>query len=670
MNQLALPASTRPAAPPDKPTEAMTIDELATAVRYHNYLYFTLAAPVIDDYAFDRLTRRLRELAPDHPSLAELTPDALPPEVDPDAVRLLHDTPMLSLDKAYQASEVEKWATSFAGPLIEAPKIDGVAASLKYDVQGRLISAVTRGDGVRGEVFTANARFIAAIPQKISRGPIEVRGEVYLPLGVFRERFAETFSNPRNTCVGGIKQKDPHKTGDYALSFFLYSVKGGPFATLSEGLAWAATEGFPVVPWRACDRGDIQRGYDAWLSRRADADYELDGVVYSADTLAEQQRLGETAHHPRWAIAYKFQGESGVSTIVDIEWSVSRSGAITPVAVIEPVTLSGASVTRCSLHNLAILRTLGASVGAKVVAMRRGGVIPHVEAVLTPGPAPIAIPERCPVSGHPAVIHGDFLMCSEPHHCPAARLGTLEYWLKTVEIDGFGPKILGQVVERGWVREPADFYALGTADLEQLDRLGRKSAQNLIQNIQARRTIALPTFLAALGVDDLGTVASKKLAEHFGSLQAVLAASPSDIAAIHGFGALTADTITAGLRTRTDIITHLLREVSVGDHARPSPVAPPQDPNDPVAGRSFVFTGKMAHMKREEAQAVVLARGGTAPDDVSRKLDYLVIGDDGSPLLGGSGAKSSKQKKADKLIAEGAPLRIISETAFRDLLGL
>jgi len=652
--------------PADKAAADMTVEELAAAVRYHNWRYFELADPQISDYAFDVLTRRLKAVAPEHPALAELVASG-------SDERLFHDEPMLSLDKAYDAATVLKWAASFEGNLIEAPKIDGLAASLKYDERGVLVHAVTRGDGVRGELFTKNAMYIAAIPKTVppTGKPFEVRGEVFLPVSVFKSRFAGTFASPRNTCAGAIKQKDPARTADYALSFFTYGVRGRDDATLSEGLAFAASIGFPIVPFAQRTRDEIQAGYDAWLAARDTVDYELDGVVYTADSLAEQRRLGETAHHPRWAIAFKFQGESGTSTIVDIEWSVSRSGYITPVAVIEPVTLSGASVTRCSLHNLQILRNLGANIGAKVVAMRRGGVIPHIESVLEPGPEPVVIPDRCPASGHPTVVHGDFLACSEPHHCSAARLGTLEHWLKAVDIEGFGPKIIAQVVERGWVDKPGDVYRLKLEDLESLDRLGRKSAENLIHAVRARKRIPLGTFLVALGADGLGWVAAKKVAETFGSLARVMAATEDEIAAIYGLGEITAKLIRDGIQVRSDIIADLLSVVVVEDAAPPAPAAVivDLDPNDPVRGRSFVFTGKMATMKREDAQAAVVGRGGTAPDDVSKKLDYLVIGDEASALTGG-GDKSSKHKKADKLVKDGAALKIISEADFRVLLGL
>ncbi len=644
-----------------------TVEALAAEIRRHNVRYFVDHAPEISDAAFDRLVEQLKALAPDHPALTGFVEDVA------DAAGLLeHRFSMLSLDKAYDEAGVLKWAGSFDGPVVEAPKIDGIAASLRYDASGALVAAVTRGDGRQGELFTANARHIRGIPQRIASGPAEIRGEVYLPLGVFRERFAGQFANPRNTAAGAIKQKNPTKTADYGLAFYAYSLKETPpgvrVELLSEALDWVAAQGFEAVPWRTVERSDIEAGYQAWLARRAALDVELDGVVYTADRIGEQARLGETAHHPRWAIAYKFQGESGETRIREIFWSVSRSGAITPIAHVEPVTLSGASVSRCSLHNLAILRNLGANVGARVIASRRGGVIPHIEVVLEPGPDAVLIPDRCPVSGHPARVDGDVLMCSEPEACGAAQIGSLGHFLRAVGVEGFGPKILSQLVERGLVSQPADFYRLDVVRLADLERLGRKSAENLVAQVQAHRVIALPPFLEALGVDDLGAVASRKVAEAFGTVEAVCAASREAIAAIHGLGELTAESIASGLEASREVIDRLREVVTVTPWVDEAPrVARPD--GDPVAGRSFVFTGKLASSDRKTAQGLVIARGGLTPEDVTRTLDYLVVGDDGSPLLGGGGALSSKQKKAEKLVAEGAAqLRIISERDFHAML--
>lgn len=655
--------TTPPPEPPDKPVDAMDADELATAIRWHNHRYFALAQPTISDYAFDRLTRRLKALAPDHPVLAELTSEGGTGELR------FHDSPMLSLDKAYTEAEVVKWSESFIGDIVEAPKIDGMAASLKYDAKGQLIQAVTRGDGERGEVFTPNARFVAAIPQDIGpgNGPVEVRGEVYLPLSVFREKFAGTFANPRNTAAGAIKQKEPHLTAGYGLKFFAYGARGRDFTRLTEALTWCESVGLPVVPHKVVGKGEIGASHASWLADRERLDVELDGVVYTADLTSEQRRLGETSHHPRYAIAFKFQGESATTTIVDIEWSVSRSGAITPIAVIAPVVLSGAEVSRCSLHNLAIIRKLGAGIGAQVIASRRGGVIPHIETVVVPGPELAQPPKQCPASGHDTLEVGDFLMCSEPHHCAAARLGTLEHWLKAVDIEGFGPKIVAKLVERGWVNEPADFYRLHVDDLASLERLGRKSAQNLVDAVAAKRTLPLAVVLASLGADSLGWVAAQKLAAHFVTLDACLQASAEDIATIHGLGDTTAAVIRAGLELRAELITNLRAVVTVEDHvAKPDAPAAVIDPNDPLAHKSFVFTGKLESFDRKTAQSIVKARGGTTPDDVNKNLDYLVLGGDEATAE----KKSSKLKKAEKLQAEGGKPAILSEAEFKVLAGL
>ena len=653
-----------PPRPPDKPTERMDVDELAAAVRYHNWRYFSLAAPEISDYAFDRLTRRLAELAPEHPALAELTPGEATGE------KVFHDAPMLSLDKCYEEQELLEWAESFDGPAIETPKIDGVAASLKYGADGRLSLAITRGDGTRGEAFVANARYIEAIPKQLVgpplTGPVEVRGEIYMPLSVFAT-MADTFSNPRNTTAGAMKLKDPAATAAYGLAFFVYDVIGPDFATEMDKVAWSTAHGLPAVETRLVTPEEMQAGYDAWLARRSGADFELDGVVYKADDLAEQARLGATSHHPRYAIAYKFQGDSGTSTLLRVDWSVSRTGTITPVAIIEPVELSGAMVSRCSLHNLSILRQLDVTLGATVVAMRRGGVIPHIEQVTEPGDRPVEIPERCPACGSPTRTRADFLECSRPFACPAAIQGTLAHFVKTAGIDGFGPKVLAQLFERGLLQQPADFYGLAVADLLPLERMGDTLAAKLVANVQGARQLTLPRFLQALGVDKLGASVALSLAQRFRSLDALLAATEEELQDIDGVAGEIATSTLEGLAARADLIAALREVVTVEDHV-PATVILDGHGVAPLADRSFVFTGALATMDRKRAQQLVRQRGGATPSSVSGALDYLVVGDKGSPLLG-EGKASSKQKKAEKLVAGGARIQIITEAAFLEMIG-
>lgn len=658
----------------------MAVDELAAAVRFHNYRYFALDAPVLSDVEFDALTRRLRDLAPDHPALGEIPDDAAPQDGARAAAgtKVVHDHPMLSLDKCYSEAELSKWADTIQGEIVASPKIDGVAASFRYDHRGALVLATTRGDGRRGEAFTEHAKHITDLPTRLpggaQAGPVEVRGEVYLRLSMFRSLEGD-FSSPRNTAAGALKQKDPAKTAGYGLTFFLYDVLGRPFETELDKAAWARSQGFTPTESALVPRDALQAHFEAWEARRPSLDYEIDGVVYKANRTAEHERLGLTAHHPRYAIAYKLQGDQATTRLQDVEWSVSRTGAITPVGIVAPVRLSGAVVTRASLHNLSVLRELGATLGATVVAVRRGGVIPHIERVVEPGDAPIAIPSACPSCGAPTEErpgHEGVLFCSQPADCPAAIRGTIQHFTRLAGIDGFGPKIIDQLVERGLVREPADLYRLRPEDLTPLERMGETLARKLVDNAQGRRRLPLATFLRALGVDDLGSEAASWIAEAFGTLDAVQAARPEAIAEIHGLGDTTAASIRAGLDARAEQIAALRQVVAVQDAAPPAP-APERRPEDDddtddlIRGRSFVFTGTMASMDRKTAQAAVRARGGKTPSGVSKSTDYVVVGDKASALTG-DGPKSSKHKKAEALASKGAPIELLTEAAFLKLL--
>jgi len=654
----------------------MTVDELAAAVRYHNHRYFALDAPVLSDVEFDALTRRLREVAPDHPALVEIPDDAAPRASGepPAGAKVVHERPMLSLDKCYSEEELRKWADTIEGEIVASPKIDGVAASFRYDARGALVLAATRGDGRRGEAFTEHARHITHLPTQLpggaEAGPVEVRGEVYLPLSVFR-RLDGDFSSPRNTAAGALKQKDPSKTAAYGLSFFLYDVLGRPFETELDKVAWARAQGFTPAESAEVPRDALQAHFEAWEARRASLDYEIDGVVYKANRTSEHARLGLTAHHPRYAIAYKLQGDQATTRLLDVEWSVSRTGAITPVGVVEPVRLSGASVTRASLHNLSILRELGVTLGARVVTVRRGGVIPHIERVVEPGDTPVDIPATCPSCGAPTEERPGregMVFCSHPERCPAVLRGTIQHFTRLAGIDGFGPKVVDQLVERGLVRQPADLYALRPEDLTPLERMGETLARKLVDNVQRRRRLPLATFLRALGVDDLGSEAAAWIAEAFGTLDAVLAATPEAIAKIHGLGDKTAASIRAGLDAWAPQIAALREFVTVEDAAPPARDQAPAAADDPIAGKSFVFTGTMASMDRKTAQAKVRERGGKTPSGVSKTTDYVVVGDKASALTG-DGPKSSKHKKAEALAAQGAPVKLLTESAFLELLG-
>lgn len=645
---------------------------LAALVRRANREYWDENAATLPDPLYDRIVEQLRRLAPDSAELTSLGPSAPSGPVleEEEAIKIApsarlgepvrHAHPMLSLDKCYGPEDLYSWADKFEGEIVVMPKMDGVACSLRYDAGGKLVLAATRGSGTEGEDITVNALEIEDIPNSVPKGQgrLEVRGEIYMRLSVF-ERFKAEYSNPRNLTAGAIKNKDTAKSRSYQLSFFPYSLEGDEPATEGEKFALLEELGFPTSA-KTVAREDLQTAFEEWSRERPDLDFEIDGVVYRASSVAEQRRLGATAHHPRWSIAYKFQGDTGQTTLREVLWSVSRTGRITPVAMLEPIELSGAMIGRASLHNLSRFRDLGLTHGCTVEVTRRGGVIPMVERVLADGPGaePFEIPTECPACASPVEIvqdhQAEFLQCTQPENCVVARLGELEHFVKIVGIDGFGPKIITKAVDAGLLSVPADYYRLTVEQLSSFDRLGRRSAQNLVDEVTAHRSIPLPTFLQSLGIDHLGKQYALLLADNFGTLKRVRTVTREQLLELRGIKDAIADSLVAGLEHRKDMIDGLLAEVTVPEW---EVAAVPETGEGPLAGKSFLFTGTLEALNRKTAQEKVVAMGGVAANSVTKTLDYLVIG-------AGRGQKSSKQKKAEKLVADGAPLQIISEEDF------
>lgn len=655
---------------------ALDVAALEIEVRRHNALYWQKNEPEISDELYDLIVRRLRELSPDSSLLADLgsgersDPDTSAADTVAAGGKVRHRAPMLSLEKAYSEAEILRFFERFTGPALASPKVDGLAVSLRYGADGALALAATRGSGTEGDEVTSAARRVAGIAHAITSPSVEVRGEIYMPLSTFRQRYAETFANPRNLAAGALKQKDPEKTAAYGLRFLAYDLLESGLASETSKRRQLAEWGFDVVNAVVTDAQNAQVAYEAFVAERTSLDFETDGVVFKVDDVRQHDVLGITAHHPRYAIAYKYQGESGLTTLRTIEWSVSRTGAINPVAILEPVVLSGVTVTRVSLHNLGIMEQLASmpiklgdnfghrlSTGASVLVTRRGGVIPHIEAVAESGSGNLIVPDACPSCGAAAERRDDFLFADHTPGCAVQRRRRLEHFVQTVDMQGFGPKVLDQLQELGLVTEPSHLYALRAADLATLERLGERSATNLIASIDARRVLEPAVFLAALGLPDVGAQVARSLITHYPNFADLRAATAEELVQIEGIGAIVAGRVVEGLARLSDEIDRLLACVTL----RPAESSAPKD--GPLAQKSFVFTGALDSMSRSAAQARVQSLGGATPDAVTATTNFLVLGDaDHERFV--QGWRSSKLKKADAWIAKGSPLRVISESEF------
>ena len=639
----------------DQRLEQMTVAQLEDELRRHNHLYWDLNQPEIADTEYDRLVRRLQDQAPDSPVLQQMGPSA--------DGRLgegvTHTTPMLSLDKCYNDEDLMSWSAKFEGDVVVTPKMDGIAASIRYDAAGRLALAATRGSGTEGDDITVNVKTIADVPHQVETGGVEVRGEIYMKLSVFAH-LSDKYANPRNLAAGAIKHKDASRCRDYNLSFAAYDLLGDDSVrTEKEKFDRLVEMGYPELEYLLKGKEDLPDGYTHYARARAELDFEIDGVVFKTNDLDEQERLGATAHHPRYGMAYKFQGDQAQTALASVEWSVARSGAITPVAIIEPVFLSGATVSRASLHHAGFLEKLdllGRKTGARVTVTRRGGVIPKVEEVVEHSDEGevIGFPDVCPSCGGPVRQDSDFLYCENPDQCRHATIGALAHFCKVVDIQGFGEKLLTNAHDEGLLSSLVDLYTLRAEDLLGLERVGQILADKLVADVQAHRTMELATFLRALGIDELGKHVSGILQERYGTIDAVRAVTAEELAGIHTIGEIIAEKVVGGLADRAELVDALLQHVTIEAPRQASP----GDEAGPLAGQSFVFTGKMLHLDRKGAQARVKALGGAAPGGVTKALSYLVIGD------GAGDRKSSKQKKAEKYAAEGSEIQVISESDF------
>jgi len=658
------------------------LDELREQINRHNHLYYAENRPEVSDAEYDRLWRELVALEQAHPEL--VTPDS--PTQRPGGRRaetfapVEHLVAMLSLDNAMTVEELQEFEARIrrAQPgltpaYVCEPKIDGLGVALLYE-RGRLVRGATRGDGRIGEDITQNLRTIKAIPATLSgplkgAGKLEVRGEVYMPREAFgrlnaglEEAGQPVFANPRNAAAGAVRQKDPAVTASRPLAIFLYhvSVLEPPgFHSQWERLEALRQAGFPVNP-RSQRAGTLDEvvAYCRQLEGDRDAlGYEADGVVVKVDDLEHQRRLGATAHHPRWAIAYKFTARQATTRVLGITINVGKSGALTPTAQLEPVELAGVTVSNVSLHNEDEVRRKDVRVGDIVLIERAGDVIPYLVQVVTDKRPPDAVsftmPTHCPACGGLAArVEGEAVWRCTNTACPAQLKERLFHWgsRRAMDIEGLGEVIIGQLVDRGLVRDFADLYALDVDTLAGLERLARKSAQNLHRAIEASKTRGLTRLLNALGIRMVGERAAQLLAARFGTMERLLAATEADINDIYGIGPQIAQAVTTFLaepRNRSTIERLAAAGVATTEEGHT------EGPR-PLDGKTLVLTGGLASLSRDQAKDLIIRLGGRVSGSVSKKTDYVIVGED-------AGAKADDAKRLG--------VATLDEAAFLKLAG-
>lgn len=669
-------------AAPGHDEAARRVEALARALEDHNHRYYVLDDPSVSDAEYDHLMRELQDLEHAHPEL--IRPDSPTQRVGAPPLAAFesstHGLPMLSLDNVFDEDELRDFFARVESRLGTAeidwvcePKLDGLSVNLRYEA-GRLVSAATRGDGRTGEDITANVRTIRSVPLRLhtDRPPetVEIRGEVVIRKADF-ERLNERrlisgerpFANPRNAAAGSLRQLDSRETARRPLTFFTYGV-----GAVSEALSdnhWETLQRLGEWGLRVNSEIERVRGIEACLAfyhrlleRRDDLAYEIDGVVYKVDDLAARERLGFTARAPRWAVAHKLPAREATTTVEAILASVGRTGVITPVAALTPVEVGGVTVSRATLHNLDEVRRKDVRPGDTVMVRRAGDVIPEITGVILDsrpdGAEPWEMPQSCPVCGSEVIRLDEEAAhrCVGGLFCPAQRMGAILHFVsrRAMDIDGLGEKLVEQLVERDMVHTVADLFRLDRRRLAGLERMGEKSAANLVAAIDAARETTLPRFLYALGISQVGEVTARTLAEHFGDLHALMRADESSLVEVRDVGPVVAQSIAHFFAQphNREVIDDLREQ---GVHW-PAIDTGPGD-GAPLAGRTFVLTGTLEGYTRDEAKARIEALGGRVTSSVSRKTDYVVAGE--SP--------GSKRDKAEELGVE-----ILDEAGFSALL--
>jgi DNA ligase (NAD+) len=665
---------------------AERVAELREQLTHHGQRYYVDDDPEIDDEAYDALLDELRALEAAHPEL--VTPDSPTQRTGGAPVSALekvtHRQPMLSLANARSEEELRAWVARMRGHLAREgiddpefrfvcePKVDGLAMSLIYE-DGRLVRGATRGDGQVGEDVTHNLRTIGAIPQRIEGAPalVEVRGEVYMSLPDFaalNERRASqglsTFMNPRNSAAGTIRQLDPRLAAERPLSFWAYGIgvtEGLALGSHHEALEWLRAHGFPVNEDIVVleDEDAVVRQCLEWQERRAGLDFEIDGVVVKVDDLELQRRLGVVGRDPRWAIAWKFPPTIKVTTLKSILWNVGKFGDLHPFAVLEPVNVGGVTVKLATLHNEEDLARKDVRIGDEVLVLRAGDVIPQV---LSPAPhaverkgraKPPRPPARCPDCDTPTIKPEGAVFTRCPNRaCPGRQWQLLKHFVSrgAMDVDGLGETLVGRLMREGLVRTAGDFYRLTVEGLTALDGFGTVSAERLVSAVQASKERPFARVLFAIGLEEVGFVTGRSLARQFRDVDALLAASPEEIAQTPGVGPIMAERIAEQLQDPQ--MRELIEDLrGLGLRMHEDGPAPGEGK---LAGLTVVLTGTLPDLTREEATERLVAQGAKVTSSVSRKTSYLVAGE---------AAGASKLGKAERL---GVP--VVDEAALLDLL--
>lgn len=660
------------------------IEALREEIERHNYAYYVVDDPQVTDQYYDQLMRQLQALENDYPEL--ITTESPTQRVGAEAAdhfdTVIHDIPMLSLDNAFDESEMQTFNRRLSDLLDSTenltfcaePKLDGLAVSLLYE-QGRLVRAATRGDGKTGENITSNVRTIKAIPLKLSGKDIpsrlEVRGEVYMTLKGFhalneaqRRDDAKLFANPRNAAAGSLRQLDPTITAQRPLTFCSYGVGLSESAEVPDSqfqqMQWVRSLGLPISPYIEQLDGleDCFDYYRRIASQRDELPFEIDGVVFKLDALALQQRAGFVSRAPRWAIAWKFPAQEVMTRLLEVEFQVGRTGALTPVARLQSVAVGGVTVSNATLHNMDEIQRKDIRIGDTVIVRRAGDVIPEVVSVVMQDRQPQfrvpKMPERCPVCDSEVVqAEGQAAYrCTGGLVCAAQRKQAIRHYAsrKAMDIDGLGDKLVEQLVDQGLIHSVADLYSLTLEQLAGLERMAEKSAQNLLDALGKSKETTLPRFLYALGIREVGEATAQALADHFGDLTAIMQADEDTLVEVEDVGPVVAFNIVHffAQRENDEVIEKLLQ------HGIYWPAIEKADQSElSLQGNTYVITGTLEGYSRQQAAELLKARGAKVSSSVSAKTTAVIAGE----------KPGSKIDKAQQL-----GVSILDQAAFEQLL--